>query len=300
MSKQTTYILGILATILLGSLLYSKFCCECCKNSIENHTPKSTVSLPSLDNTFHLTGSDFDYSAEKNFNFSRDSFNYIEPIDTTIDRGILKLKAYFDKNPNGKLLITGYCLNTEKNTSAFPNLGFARANDVKNYFISKGISSNRFEINGEIKDSWSSENGILLGPVSYAVSNDIVEAKGEDWNALKEKITAAPLILYFNTNQTEINLTPEERQKIADLSNYLDHVPEAKISCIGHTDSVGDRNVNIQLGQNRANFAKEYLIKNEISANKIEASSKGPDEPIADNVTPEGKAKNRRTIITLK
>ncbi|MES2812727.1 MAG: OmpA family protein [Bacteroidota bacterium] len=300
MSKPTTYLLGILATVLLGCYFYAKFCCNCCENPTEKTTPVENSSETSISNTFHLTGGDFDYTCESNFNFLSDSFNYVKPIDNCIDIGISELKSYFSKNPNGKLIITGYCLNTEKNTSAFPNLGFARANDVKNYFISKGFSSNRFETKGETTNSWKTENGTLFGPVNYSVTNDIVQAKGEDWNAMKEKLTVTPLILYFNTNQTEISLTEEERQKIADLNNYLDHVADAKISCIGHTDNIGDRNVNIQLGQDRANFSKNYLVKNGIAENRIETSSKGPDEPIADNLTPEGKAKNRRTIITLK
>jgi OOP family OmpA-OmpF porin len=57
---------------------------------------------------------------------------------------------------------------------------------------------------------------------------------------------------------------------------------------------------NTQLGQNRADFAKEYLAKNGISADRIISSSKGPDEPIADNATTEGKAKNRRTVVTIQ
>jgi OmpA-OmpF porin, OOP family len=300
MSKQTTYLLGILATIVLGSLLYSKFCCECCKETTDKIAPNTKKVNTNIGNAFHLKGSDFEYSTEKNFNFSNNIFNHLEPVDANINIGIEKLKAYFDKNPNGSLLITGYCLTTEKNTSAFPNLGFARANDVKNYFISKGVPSNRFEINGEIKTALTNDNQTIVGPVAFAVSNDIVDAKGGDWNALKEKITEDPLTLYFNTNQTEINLTPEERQKIADLSNYLDHVQNAKISCVGHSDSVGDRNINIQLGKERADFAKDYLVKNGINPERIETNSKGPDEPIADNLTPEGKAKNRRTVITLK
>ncbi|RXR19181.1 flagellar motor protein MotB [Flavobacterium amnicola] len=299
MSKQTTYLLGILATIVLGSLLYSKFCCKCCEPK-DKTAPNTTKVNTDIESAFHLKGSDFEYNTEKNFNFSNNFFNHLEPVDANINIGIEKLKTYFDKKPNGSLLITGYCLTTEKNTSAFPNLGFARANDVKNYFISKGIPSNRFEINGEIKAALTADNQTLVGPITYAVSNDIVDTKGDDWNALKEKITEDPLILYFNTNQTEINLTPEERQKIADLSTYLDHVQNAKISCVGHSDSVGDRNINIQLGKERADFAKEYLVKNGINPERIEATSKGPDEPIADNLTPEGKAKNRRTVITLK
>jgi len=108
------------------------------------------------------------------------------------------------------------------------------------------------------------------------------------------------LILYFSANQHHINLSTDQRQKIAELSRYVDNVPNAKIICIGHTDSSGDRNVNMELGQERADFAKEYLIKNGIPENKIESSSKGPDEPISDNITPEGKAENRRTVVSLK
>ena len=106
--------------------------------------------------------------------------------------------------------------------------------------------------------------------------------------------------MYFNSNQTEISLTPEERQKVADLSHYLDNVSDAKISCVGHSDATGSRKTNIKLGQDRADFAKDYLSKNGIARAKIESTSKGPDEPLADNTTPEGKAKNRRTVVTLK
>lgn len=300
MSKQTSYLLGIALTLLLGSWLYSKYCCSCHNEKANTNTSIVSVSNDNTNTSFTLNGAGFEYSCEKNFNFATESFNHENPVEGCIDEGITKLKSFFDKNPNGKLTITGYCLSSEKNTSAFPNLGFARANDVKNYFISKGLPSNRFDINGEIKNNWKTENKNLIGPVIYSVTNDILDSKGEDWEALKEKMTANPLVLYFNTNQTEINLTEEERQKVADLARYIDNVPSAKISCVGHTDNIGDRNVNIQLGQGRADFAKDYLVKNGISDTKIETSSKGPDEPIADNLTPEGKAQNRRTVVTLK
>lgn len=298
MSKQALYILGILATILIGAYLYPKLCCQDCHKTppppIHSKAPKG------ISNHFNLSGGEFNYTCLENFNFSLNSFNYIKPIDNCVNTGIDKLKAYFENNPDGRLLITGYALKTEKNTSAFPNLGFARANDVKNYFISKGIPSNRFDINGELKDTWDLDSDTLLGPVNFTITNNQTTAKAQDWDAIKEEMNANPLILYFNTNQSEINLTDEERMKVNELAKYLDNVPNAKISSVGHTDGTGDRNVNIQLGLERAEFAKEYLAKNGIDANRIETSSKGPDEPIADNLTPEGKAKNRRTVITLK
>jgi OmpA-OmpF porin, OOP family len=305
MSKRTLYLLGILATIIIGTFLYNKYCCsECCKEQTQTTTPAATDddSAMANDNIFKLTGDDFDYSCHDNFRFLSGGFNNIQPINDSINTGITQLKEHFVKNPKEKLLIIGYALNTEKNTSAFPNLGLARANDIKNYFVSKGIAADRFDTAGELRDVWKVDKDTVLGPVDFKIeqAQEAAQSETEDWNALKEKINAAPLILYFNTNQTEINLTEAERQKIADLSRYLDNVPGAMINCVGHTDNVGKREINVQLGQGRANFAKDYLSKNGIPANRIESTSKGPDEPIADNNSTEGKAKNRRTVINLK
>jgi OmpA-OmpF porin, OOP family len=301
MSKQTTYLLGILITIIVGSVLYSTLCCkECCSPNAIKVTPLITKENKGISNPFSFANDGFRYSYEKNFNFNFEKFNHNNVPDKNIDRGIIELKSYFSKNPDGRLTITGYCLAEEKNNSAFPNLGFARANDVKNYFISKGIPSSKFQINGEVSANLLKNNNSLEGPITYQLTNDILKAKGEDWNDLKEKLNDNPLVLHFNTNQTEINLNKAERDQITQLTHYLDNVPSGKINCVGHTDNTGDRTVNIQLGQERANFVKDYLIKNGISSDKIEASSKGPDEPIADNLTPEGKAKNRRTVITIK
>ena len=85
---------------------------------------------------------------------------------------------------------------------------------------------------------------------------------------MKEKINANPLILYFKTGKAQIDLSAEDRQKVADIKNYLDHVEDAKLDVIGHTDNVGSRDTNIRLGQQRADFAKKYLVKNGISARK--------------------------------
>jgi OmpA-OmpF porin, OOP family len=304
MSKRTLYLLGILATIIIGTFLYNKYCCSesCCKEE-EKNVPVLTDTTGISDyNNFNLSGDDFNYNCHDNFRFLLNGFNNIQPVNDSINTGIDQLKAYFDKNLNQKLVITGYALTTEKNTSAYPNLGVARANDVKNYFVSKGIAANRFETLGELRDAWKIEKDTVLGPVNFQIkqSEQVADNKGEDWEALKTKINANPLVLYFNTNQTEINLTEEERQKIADLSKYLDNVADAKISCVGHTDNIGKREINVKLGQGRADFAKDYLSKNGIAGAKIESSSKGPDEPISDNTSPEGKAKNRRTVINLK
>jgi outer membrane protein OmpA-like peptidoglycan-associated protein len=81
--------------------------------------------------------------------------------------------------------------------------------------------------------------------------------------------------------------------------SYNHYVRTDKTALVGHSDNTGQRAANIVLGQQRADFAKSYLMRNGIPENKIIATSKGPDEPVASNATEEGKAQNRRTVITL-
>ncbi|MDN5284953.1 MAG: OmpA/MotB domain protein [Mucilaginibacter sp.] len=120
-----------------------------------------------------------------------------------------------------------------------------------------------------------------------------------DWSAIKEKLNADPLIFHFETGHTEISLTAQETQKMSAIVNYLGHTDGSTLNIVGYSDNVGKRESNIKIGLKRAEFAKSYFVKNGVDANKIKTSSKGPDEPVADNTTPEGKSKNRRTVVTI-
>ncbi len=301
MSKKLTYLLGIALTIILGTFLYMKFCCNCCGTKKEIAIKPIPITTPVLQsNNFVINDLGFNYKCNENFRFAKNDFKYHTPLGDSVDLGIKNLKLFFDKAPIHQLSITGFATSSEKNTSAYPNLGIARANNIKNYFVSKGFSPSQFICKGKIVDAWKMNADTLLGPASFKINMINATVPKIDWKSVKEKINTNPLILYFNTNQSEISLAPEEREKIADLVEYLDNVPDSKLSIIGHTDNLGNRNINTKLGLERAIFAKDYLVKNNISGNKIDATSKGPDEPIADNKTDEGKAKNRRTVITIK
>ncbi|MGC4040998.1 MAG: OmpA family protein [Flavobacterium sp.] len=298
MTKRTSYLLGIVLAIIVGSFLYQKYCCNCnCSNSDSIANPDN--SSANNGNPFKINGNGFDYHCNDNFKFGKDGFKMILPASDSIELGLSKLKSFLEKEPNQKLLITGYANPSEKNTSAYPNLGLARANEIKNYFVSRGYPASKFELHGEIQNDLAIRNDTLNGPADYKIITSFKSAP-KDWTAFKSRISANPLILYFNTGQTEIKLSAEERQKVADLVNYLDNVEGSGLNVIGHTDNVGNRETNTSIGLERANFAKGYLIKNGIDSTRIETSSKGPDEPIADNKTSEGKSKNRRTVITIK
>ncbi|MFZ0596710.1 MAG: OmpA family protein, partial [Flavobacterium sp.] len=152
----------------------------------------------------------------------------------------------------------------------------------------------------ELIDSWITDNDILLGPVTYKFENTESANTNDKWNVLKEKINSDPLIFHFNTNKSSNQLSNIEKQKIDELNTYMKNVKNAVMLVVGHSDNVGARNLNVALAQKRAEFSKKYLTKQGIESVRIVTESKGPDEPVQENTTQEGKAKNRRTVITIK
>lgn len=310
MSKKTSYFLGILLTIILGTILYYYLCCKSCYEDSNKTTEIETIvpEAPKIkDPTKHKfsiidSKSGMSFKSIGNFNFKASSFSILNPVPEDLNSEVRKLTNYLNNNTNKAIDVTGLYTSTEKNNSAFPNLGLARANIVKNHLIKNGASSKSINIFGKINDSLvPNTKGIYFGPVAYLLKTIDTSDKSanDDLAALKETIIANPLIMHFEIGNTSINLSPEQREKVAKISRYVDKTDNATIQIIGHTDSKGKRADNIILGQNRANGIKEYFKKNGISESKIKTSSKGPDQPIADNSTKEGQAKNRRVVVTI-
>lgn len=291
----------MLITIVAGTYFYITCCSECgtivkeppAQEKVIIEEPKAT-SYP-----FSIAGGDFNYTVNDNYNFNKSSNEFLQPLSSKVTQGIGELQAYLTSNDDQILNVTGYYTSDEENNSAFPNLGLARANSIKNDLASKGISTSQINTKGQLMDDMVSKDETYWGPAAFNIEK-ISETVAQDLKALYDNINANPLILYFNTAEASINLNAEQRQKVADISKYLDMVEGATAKIVGHTDGTGKASTNMRLGQERANFAKDYLMKNGIASTKIVATSKGQTEPIASNATEEGRDKNRRTVITLK
>lgn len=301
MTKTTTNLLLMLITILAGTYFYIT-CCSSCGMAEKEESVKEAVTAPvapkATSYPFAFSDGDYAYNENDNYNFNVSSSSILMPLSQSVTDGIASLKAFLTENAGKVINITGYYKSDETNDSAFPNLGLARANAVKNHLVENGISSAQINTMGKLMDEMVSKDNVYLGPVAYGLAEVAADAEDE-MKALYEKITANPLVLYFDTAEASINLTAEQRQKVADISRYLDKVADAKAVVVGHTDNTGNASSNMALGQSRADFAKDYLMRNGIAASKIEASSKGQTQPIESNATEEGKAKNRRTVVTL-
>jgi OOP family OmpA-OmpF porin len=71
------------------------------------------------------------------------------------------------------------------------------------------------------------------------------------------------------------------------------------IIAVGHTDSVGNEAANQKLSVARADAVKAYLVSKGVEKNRVYTEGKGMKNPVADNKTNEGRAKNRRVEIEV-
>ncbi len=104
--------------------------------------------------------------------------------------------------------------------------------------------------------------------------------------------------IFFASDSATIQ--PNSRTTLDQAVAVLREFPNANIEIIGHTDADGDHHHNLELSRRRAEAVKNYLVGQGIDPQRLTTRGAGPDEPIADNHTRAGKAKNRRIEFKLR
>jgi len=94
-------------------------------------------------------------------------------------------------------------------------------------------------------------------------------------------------------------LKPGARESLARMSGVLLIVPDVNLRIEGFTDSTGSAETNKVLSANRAKSVADYLVMQKIDPSRLTHAGYGPANPVADNATAEGRAKNRRVVITF-
>lgn len=111
------------------------------------------------------------------------------------------------------------------------------------------------------------------------------------------KITFNETMVNFAFNSSE--LTSTAKSNLEKLAEVLVNNPDTNINIYGHTDSKGADDYNKTLSEKRANSVVNYLSSLGIARNRMVATGLGEAEPIADNTTEEGRAKNRRVEFAI-
>lgn len=104
-----------------------------------------------------------------------------------------------------------------------------------------------------------------------------------------------PSDLSFDTGSHEVK--PALHAVLDRFASTLNQNPVTTVRIIGHTDNVGSDAINNPLSVNRAAATRDYLVSRGVAVGRISIDGRGSHEPIADNATAAGRAKNRRVEI---
>jgi OOP family OmpA-OmpF porin len=94
-------------------------------------------------------------------------------------------------------------------------------------------------------------------------------------------------------------LTANSARTLDNVVETLHSNPDLKVEIGGHTDSTGSAALNRHLSKQRAEAVRVYLVSKGANAESLTAVGYGPDKPLAENATPEGRAANRRVELKI-
>ena len=111
-------------------------------------------------------------------------------------------------------------------------------------------------------------------------------------------ILRMPSDVTFASNQSSIN--PGFYATLDDVAAVLNRYDQSIVDIIGHADSAGAEDYNLNLSRQRASSVAQYLVSRNVLADRLYVDGRGESEPVATNATAEGKAQNRRVEILIR
>jgi OmpA-OmpF porin, OOP family len=124
---------------------------------------------------------------------------------------------------------------------------------------------------------------------TYVVNNGLRVAASEQ--GVLDAALANRIIEFESGKAT---LTESGKEILDQMAAALMKLKGVRVEVIGHTDNAGSRAGNLSLSQARAEAVKAYVAGRGINGEQIAVSGEGPDRPVADNRTADGRARNRR------
>lgn len=146
--------------------------------------------------------------------------------------------------------------------------------------------------------------GAALGGAGGAIYGDRLDKQAKELEKVAEtKRTETGLVsklksdILFDTGKSD--LKPAAKKSIADMGGIMKKYPENVLTIKGYTDSTGSAQTNEALSQKRAEAVKTQLVASGIPATTITTMGMGPQNPVADNGTVEGRKQNRRVDVEV-
>lgn len=159
---------------------------------------------------------------------------------------------------------------------------------------------NQFSDNPVVKGALGVAGGYLGHRIFEDLNQDFKNDPNVDVKPVtvdgQQAINVSMRNVHFAVNSADLSY--EDMQKLDKVIEAI-RGKNVDVLVVGHTDSTGPADYNMELSLARAESVKQYMVQKGIPAYRITTRGKGEMEPIADNSTPEGRAQNRRVEIYL-
>lgn len=273
----------------------------------------SALQIPSLLIT---DGDQFRLALPGNIGFAKSGAN---ADMNTLTGSLNSLTAYLKSRSDRTLTINGYYATDETNTTSFTNLGLARAEGVKQYFVQQGIPAASITTRGAVRSKYTGltftpDVDSLYGALGFTfdgvTSSDetVTELTTRPIPATEAELAAAekftsvfePIDLYFPLGEANYIKTGETTKFFDEAAKYLATHTDKKLMLTGHTDNSGPDAVNLRLSRDRANDVKVKLRQSGINPEQVVVEAKGETAPKVPNDTRQGRKANRRVTVVVQ
>ena len=294
MNSSNSLWIAILVVWIAGSTWW-----HVCKIKLLCPLPSANViaePVPEIPPLSITDGESLALTSPQNFTFAKSGSKAgISGIITEVD----SVGGYLRRFPDKRIILTGLYADDEINTTSWPNLGIARAEDVKAYYVGKGFQPSWFITRGSLSQDLTFIGDSLRGGIEYAFSDALTLTENSLAEQQKFEGIFKPLDLYFNTGSVSYIRTDDNERFLEEARLFLSQNKDKKLLLTGHTDNVGAASDNMQLSLERAESVRDALTESGIPAGQIAVDAKGQAQPKVPNDTPEGQAANRRVSIVV-
>jgi outer membrane protein OmpA-like peptidoglycan-associated protein len=274
--KWLLWILGLILLLWLGIGVDSCrenswepiLCANCAENATEENVP-AVVAPPVAETRLPV-----DFSLDNSTAFTNPGYD---------DYRTRILEGYKE----GQILeITGDYFEGELPPEGFDNMGIARAAAIRDLLVPDIPAEN-----------------ILLKSNLIDVKSDDKYFSGHSYRWVSEQPKSVEVVddcttIRFDFNSADGNLNAEILARLDEIAQRVRKTGE-KITITGHTDDVGDEDMNMSLGRKRAMDIRREFINRRVLREQIDPTSRGESEPIASNDSDRGRAENRRVEVCL-
>lgn len=293
----TVFLLWAVFALLFHQFFSNSICGECATaHSLDNkHVSKEKKVESNADSKisgFIIKNSLGDQVYEFDKGYKTNSKNGLLEISQELAGLQDSIYNYLNQHLDQEVLIQVKYLATEVDSINNIHLGKSRVQFLSDLLIDAGINPDRLTFQ-TLPGSYNYDSN---GEYNDGISMQFQTISKERSNQIEAGISHKTL--YADFAQAEFKPDKTLMAYTIELKNYLDKYSDKKIVVTGHTDSVGVN--NYQWGLERATNVKNYLVAQGISTTIIQVVSKGETEPIASNLTEEGRSKNRRIVIIVK